>query len=278
MRARPRGDESLTPLAIGSRTNGLHADPRRPAKSRLRGLLSGALDLILPRVCISCEGLLSHHETGMACHLCWSRLPWLPSPQCMRCGHPQVSAECRWCQLLPPFVRCVRSVCWMPAEPASSIVHGLKYAGWSRAADEMADRMSRLAWPLDVVEERAGLVPIPLASARKRERGYNQSELLARGLSRRWRIPVWSDVVYRQRETETQTRLTPEQRLGNVAGSFQISGSARGLVGGAHVVVVDDVVTTAATLNECAKVLYGAGARIISYVTFGRAHASGDRL
>lgn len=88
---------------------------------------------------------------------------------------------------------------------------------------------------------------------------------------------MWDDVVIRSRATESQTRLTPEQRQGNVAGSFQICRLNNALVG-AHVVMVDDVVTTAATLNECAKVLYGAGARIISYVTFGRAHASGDRL
>jgi ComF family protein len=166
----------------------------------------------------------------------------------------------------------------MPVEPASSIVHALKYAGWAKVAGEMAERMSRLSWPEDVVEERAGIVPIPLASARKRERGYNQSELLACGLSLRWRIPVWAGVVIRSRETDSQTRLTPEQRQGNVAGSFQICGNNLDSLTGAHVIVVDDVVTTAATLNECAKVLYDAGARIISYATFGRAHASGDRL
>jgi ComF family protein len=127
-----------------------------------------------------------------------------------------------------------------------------------------------------VVEERMAIVPVPLASARMRERGYNQSELLARGLSLRWSIPVWNDVLLRARETESQTRLTPEQRQGNVAGSFRI-GTARQLAG-AHIVMIDDVVTTAATLNEGAKVLYAAGARIISYATFGRAHASGDRL
>jgi ComF family protein len=164
----------------------------------------------------------------------------------------------------------------MPVEPASSIVHALKYGGWANVADEMADRMGRLAWPRDVADERKAIVPIPLASARMRERGYNQSELLARGLSRRWSIPVWNDVLLRARETESQTRLTPEQRQGNVADSFRI-GDVRQLAG-AHVVIVDDVVTTAATLNEGAKVLYAAGARIISYVTFGRAHASGDRL
>lgn len=166
----------------------------------------------------------------------------------------------------------------MPAEPASSIVRALKYEGWSAVADQIAERMSRLSWPRDVVDERAALVPIPLASARKRQRGYNQSALIARGLGKRWRISVWEDVVVRSRETSTQTRLTPEQRLDNVADSFRINTARSETLRGTHVVIVDDVVTTAATLNTCAKVLYDAGARIISYVTFGRAHASGDRL
>ena len=130
----------------------------------------------------------------------------------------------------------------------------------------------------DVVEERAALVPIPLASARKRQRGYNQSALIARGIGRRWRIPVWEDVIARSRETTSQTRLTPEERLDNVAGSFRTGEKQVEGMRGAHIVLVDDVVTTAATLNTCAKVLYESGARIISYVTFGRAHASGDRL
>jgi len=166
----------------------------------------------------------------------------------------------------------------MPAEPASSIVHALKYEGWAAVADDMAERMSRLSWPPDVVEERTALVPIPLASARKRQRGYNQSALIASGLGARWRIPVWEDAVVRCRETVSQTRLTPEERLDNVAGSFRTSDRQLEGLRGAHVVIVDDVVTTAATLNTCAKALYESGARIISYVTFGRAHASGDRL
>lgn len=222
--------------------------------------------------------MLSRLETGIVCSLCWSRLPALSFPQCFRCGHPLAAGECRWCEPLPPYVRAVRSVCWMPVEPASSIVHALKYGGWEKVADEMAERMSRLAWPADVAEERAALIPVPLASARKRQRGYNQSALIARGLGKRWRIPSWEDVVLRSRETESQTRLTPEQRLDNVAGSFSIDGRSIDAVRGTHIVIVDDVVTTGATLNACAKVLYQAGARIISYVTFGRAHASGDRL
>jgi len=165
----------------------------------------------------------------------------------------------------------------MPVEPASSIVHAFKYEGWSVIARALAERMSRLPWPKDVVDERSVLVPVPLASARKRQRGYNQSALIAHELGKKWQLPVREDVVGRVRETKTQTRLTPEERRANVAGSFCIAGSADSITG-AHVMIVDDVVTTAATLNSCAKVLYEAGARIISYVTFGRAHASGDRL
>jgi ComF family protein len=165
----------------------------------------------------------------------------------------------------------------MPIEPASSIVHAFKYEGWSVIARDLADRMSRLSWPRDVVDERSMLIPVPLASARKRQRGYNQSALIAYELGKRWRIPVREGVVCRTRETKTQTRLTPEERRANVAGSFGIAGKIEEFAG-AHVIIVDDVVTTAATLNGCAKVLYQAGARIISYVTFGRAHASGDRL
>jgi ComF family protein len=165
----------------------------------------------------------------------------------------------------------------MPVEPASSLVHSLKYGGWSRVAEAMSQRMSRLHWPEDVVEERAAIVPVPLSSARIRERGYNQSALLARGLAERWRIPLIENALARARDTRSQTELTPEERLGNVAGSFRIGAHADDLAG-AHVILVDDVVTTAATMNECARVLYDHGARIISYVTFGRAHASGDRI
>jgi len=101
---------------------------------------------------------------------------------------------------------------------------------------------------------------------------------LGEELAGRWLIPVWRDVVIRSRTTRSQTELTPEERVGNVAGSFQLLDRDRGGIRGRHLVLVDDVVTTAATLNECARVLYAGGARIISYVTFGRARASGDRL
>lgn len=183
---------------------------------------------------------------------------------------------CSWCALLPQFVRACRSVCWVPEGCGGAIVHALKYGGWRRIARPMGTRMARTDWPPDVIAERSALIPVPLSRDRQRERGYNQSELLARVVAASWSLPVWTDVLGRQRKTETQTRLTPGERLANVAGAFSAAVDAGPKLRGVHVVLVDDVVTTAATLNACAGVLYDAGARIISYVTFGRARSAAD--
>lgn len=158
----------------------------------------------------------------------------------------------------------------------AEIVHQLKYGGWHALAEGMATRMARVTWPEDVVRERTALVPVPLASERQRDRGFNQSERLAATLALAWDIPVWNDLLVRTRSTGTQTRLTPEERRHNVSGAFRAVSTARPRLCGAHLVLVDDVVTTGATLVECASALIDGGARITSFVTFGRARASGD--
>ena len=259
-------------------------------RAGVRVVAHSMAELLLPRQCVACERLLAPGERGLMCGVCWSRLPVLPEPQCPRCGHPVPPAllkrhtagpaaarSCRWCALLPPYVRAARSVCWVPRGTGGAAVHAMKYDGWYALAGCMAERMARLAWPRDVTEERAALVPVPLAAERERERGFNQSAVIADALARRWRIPVWADLLERRRSTATQTRLTPGERLGNVSGAFRATGTARERLRGRHVVLVDDVVTTAATLNACADVLFASGARVVSYVTFGRAPALGDR-
>lgn len=200
----------------------------------------------------------------------------LPHPRCDRCGHPLTDESCSWCVLLPRFVRACRSVCWVPEGAGGALVHALKYGGWTRIADPLGARMARTDWPEDVIAERTALVPVPLARERRRERGYNQSELLARVIAGIWAVPVWNDILARHRKTPTQTKLNPGERQANVTGAFSVGAGARSRLRGAHVVLVDDVITTAATMNACAEPLYDHGARIISYVTFGRARSTGD--
>ncbi|HUQ21025.1 MAG TPA: double zinc ribbon domain-containing protein [Gemmatimonadaceae bacterium] len=247
-------------------------------KAQRDSLRRALLDFFLPISCVVCERLVPYNEDGIVCGHCWSKVVELPHPRCDRCGHPRGRFECTWCDFLPPFVRAARSYCWVSAGTGGHIVHALKYSGWKIVSKAMSERIDRLAWPADVVAERNAMIPVPLARSRERERGYNQSTMLARELALRWKIPVWDDVVERARATRTQTELTPGERLTNVAGAFRVRDNTARKLRGAHVVIVDDVVTTGATLASCAFALFEAGARIISYVTFGRAAAAGDRL
>jgi ComF family protein len=168
----------------------------------------------------------------------------------------------------------VRSAAWL-AEGAQQAVHALKYSGLPRIADDLGSAMAPLRPDGD---GPAALVPIPLATRRLRQRGYNQSEVLARALAREWRIPVITDVLVRTRETPTQTALTPVTRLANVAGAFDVRNPERGSrncsafpLPSSTLILVDDVFTTGATLAEAAKALEQAGARRIYGVTFARA-------
>ena len=264
-----------------------------PALQRLlRGIGTGALDLLLPAACAVCREPHRADTQGIVCALCLSRLAPLSHPQCHRCGQPRLSSTvplpleatpsgeippCRWCPRLAPTMRAVRSVCRMDTGSGAAVVHALKYGGWHAAAKPMAQRMARVSWPDDVVAERTALLPVPLSATRHRERGYNQAERLAAFLGMEWGVPIWTDVLVRSRDTHSQVRLTPSERASNVSNAFVTRAAARLRLRGAHVIVVDDVITTAATLNACAQALAEGGARIISCVTFGRAPDPGDR-
>ena len=110
------------------------------------------------------------------------------------------------------------------------------------------------------------LIPVPLGGRRQRVRGYNQSERIAAALGSRTGYAVRTDLLYRMRETRTQTALTPEARHANVAGAFRAA-----LVTGMELVLVDDVFTTGATLASAAAALVAAGASRVEAVTFARA-------
>jgi len=165
-------------------------------------------------------------------------------------------------------------------------VHALKYEGLPKLAEELAEVTARLvARPVTP----AVLVPIPLGPRRLRQRGYNQSERLAFTLGRRWDLRVDATLLVRSRDTTSQTALTPAARVANVAGSFAagppgrrpganlpriepVPASTPGVNQPAPtLVLVDDVLTTGATLAEAARALEQGGARAVEAVTFGRA-------
>ncbi len=245
-------------------------------------MFSEALEqLLLPAECLACHALLAPRDAQrVVCSVCRQRWRAVRPPWCNRCGQPEPHfGPCRLCAAWPPALQSVRAAVWLE-EGARRAVHALKYGGLPRIADDLAAAMAGVRPPAD---GPSALIPIPLAAKRLRERGYNQSEALARALARQWLIPVLVDVVVRTRETPTQTALTPETRLANVAGAFALRIDDCGLrIGNLPIksairnpqfaiVLVDDVFTTGATLAEAARALEQAGATNVMGVTFARA-------
>jgi ComF family protein len=218
---------------------------------------------LLPAACLLCDAPVARAENdALICALCRSRWRRVPGPLCERCGQPAFAdLACRICADWPPGLARVRSAVWLDESPRRA-VHRLKYDGWWRAAEAMAEAMR----DLEPLTGRVSLIPVPLGSRRLRERGYNQSERIAAELARRIGAPVRTDLLRRRRETRTQTALTPEERQANLAGAF-----ASERAGGIEAVLVDDVFTTGATLVAAAAALAGAGATRVEGVTFARA-------
>ena len=150
------------------------------------------------------------------------------------------------------------------------VVHLFKYQGMRPLAAPLATRLAAVfhqqQWD---GAEFAGLVAVPLAPSRQRQRGFNQAHLLARELGRQLELPVLDDTCRRVRATALQTGLTRAQRLENVRGSFA-PGPRAHLLAGRDILLIDDVLTTGATLSACARTLGRAGARRICALTVAR--------
>ena len=145
--------------------------------------------------------------------------------------------------------------------PVQAMVHQLKYGGWTKLGVEWGYQLGEAVrgWasgaPFDAV------LPVPLHRAKLRERGYNQSECLARGVAAALHLPLVPHLLCRHRFTATQTALESEERTRNVEGAFSLAGAQAVNPRGKKFLLVDDVITTGATLRSCARVLYGAGAQ-----------------
>lgn len=234
-----------------------------PHWRNVSGSLAALERWLIPGECLVCHASTAGEpEDPLICAPCRNRWSPLPELQCARCGQPlSPGIDCRLCASWPDGLSGVCSAVWL-SEGARRAVHLLKYEGWWRVSDVMAEAMRRqIPCPRD-----ATLVPIPLGATRQRARGYNQSAVLGNALGKRLGLSVAVTALRRGRETTTQTALTPEERRANLAGAFVPNGPPP-----RNPVLVDDVFTTGATLVEAAVALMTGGARTVSAVTFARA-------
>lgn len=233
-------------------------------------------ETLFPPVCVSCSITVSPGRAPL-CGSCESRLRSISGPRCPRCGYTRfrdlsVEGRCAECAEWPDeLVRADSAFLFEP--PAVRIVHGLKYAGWTSLAPRMGALMAPVARGLGTRD--TVLIPVPLAPARLRERGFNQAHLLADGVGAALGWPV-EPLLARAGSDRRQARSGRRERALNVAGAYHVvppgrSAGAGGLLGsGREVLVVDDVITTGATIAACAETLASCGLRCLGAVSFAR--------
>lgn len=212
-------------------------------------------DLIFPTVCASCRRL-----GALLCADCVSRLPHTGETICVRCGRStsKLVQTCHNCRQRPLPLVAVRAP-FRYAAPLDQIIHQMKYEGYFSLAEPLAQLMVD-HWPGEF--ERPDLVvPIPLHAKRQRQRGFNQSSLLADHLCRRLDLALSETALRRVRYTTPQIELGPEERANNMQGAFA---AVPEQVASQHILLVDDVFTTGATLSAAAEALLHAGARAVS--------------
>lgn len=181
----------------------------------------------------------------------------------MTCGIPVVSSlvlHCETCLKNPPAFSGIVYYGVYDGTMRKAI-HLLKFKGVKRLARPMAAMLSELPVPA-----ADGIVPVPLHIARLKEREFNQTALIGRHLSRDLKIPLLLDVLKKNSETPPQTNVSGKERLKNVRNVFIAVKKVKGL----RIVLVDDVITTGATVNECAKTLIGAGAESVTVLALAR--------
>lgn len=202
--------------------------------------------LLFPASCLLCGERLSRGEEGV-CLRCAARLP--RTRYHLRRDNPmEQDLGGRF-----PLERAAAFLRYAREGDAQLLVRELKYRGRRELGVAMGRMMAAELLPSGFLGGIDGIVPVPLHRRRERRRGYNQSERLAAGLSERTGIPVWADALRRTRHTETQTRKTPGARWANVDGAFACPDPGR--LDGRHALLLDDVLTTGATVTACADAL-----------------------
>ena len=240
--------------------------------STLQHAWRDTLDVVFPRSCVHCHGLVEGGRLRHLCPACARALRVVEAPHCVTCGHPY-SGEmldnriCPHCEsLVPAFGQGKTAV--LLKGPGRSLIHALKYHQGLHVLEDIAAIMAAVPGYADYLRG-AVLVPVPLHPRKLRERGYNQSRLLAeccvQAVDGQARI---EELLRRAVDTVSQTHFDRATRQENLKNAFALAPGAA-ITPGQHYILVDDVFTTGSTLNACAAILRRAGCLSLDVITFG---------
>jgi ComF family protein len=257
----------------------LATTPSRPTRlSRIAGALRATfglvVDVALPQLCASCREPVG--DAGV-CAACWSKLSFIAPPYCERLGIPFTYDP-------GPGILSMEAIADPPAyhraraavrydDVARTLVHALKYGDRLDLAPTMGRWMATAGKPL--LDGADALVPVPLHWRRQWARRFNQSALLAEVVAKAAEIPVSYRALKRVKATPQQVGLSQAARAQNVQGAFRVPPDGKAEVAGRRLILVDDVLTSGATMDACARALLRAGAAQVDALVFARVVAGG---
>ncbi len=233
-------------------------------------LARSILNAVLPVRCMACGATVA--DDGSLCASCWDTLQFLGPPACACCGYPfeyEAPSEslCASCtRRLPQYDR-ARAV-FAYDEASRSLILTFKHADRTHQAPAFGRWLARAG--SDLLENTDFIVPVPLHRWRLFARRYNQSALLAQALGKETGMTVAVDLLTRRSRTPPQGRMSRAARIRNVRAAFAIRDEWRGKIAGARILLLDDVLTTGATVEECARVLKRAGAVGVDVLTLAQ--------
>jgi ComF family protein len=220
-----------------------------------KSIVNPLLDFIYPPVCLSCNTLLPEGSQKI-CRNCWSAIPPLTK-------NHSLYQETRTKLLADGCIDDLISCYVFEREgPFQYIAHALKYQEYKSLGVELGKQIGGLIRGWNV--ETDIIVPVPLHRIKHRERGYNQSEFIAQGIASIIGKPILMDAVRRTRHTQTQTKLNLQERHTNMKDAFEVITGASEKLNKKKCLMVDDVITTGATINSCARAILAVGARTIT--------------
>jgi ComF family protein len=228
-----------------------------------------ALDIVLPTLCVACRDPV---EGEGVCANCWSKMSFIAPPFCPRLGIPFVydpGPDMLSMEAIanpPAYARARAAVRY--DDVARTLVHALKYQDRTDLAPAMGRWMARAG--RELLEDADMLVPVPLHWRRGWSRRYNQSGALARVIEGESGVKVAIEALRRIRPTEQQIGLSRPQRASNVQGAFKVAPDRQHLINGRRIVLIDDVLTSGATVDACARALLRAKAAAVDVLVFAR--------
>jgi ComF family protein len=259
------------PSILQIKSNAMSQRLRETAKN----LFVKVVDAFYPRVCVYCESL-SDDQGPFLCAPCRDSIVLVADPCCHRCGfpadisydYPHPEFECGLCRKGSFVFDRARSL-GLYESALKQLIHHFKYRKQPGAMKEIAPLIEAYFPKPSETYEGFHVVPVPLHSNKLLERGFDQSYLIAQSVAGRMQLPLYDHLLTRIKPTESQTRKKKHARLENMRGAFQVNPSSA--VTGKDILLVDDVFTTGATVNEAAKVFKKAGAGRVYVFTLARA-------